>query len=75
MTQLKAKKVLSKAIGFAQVACGVIAIVFAFTVYYDVLGVRVVMGFSAEGVGFYLWVLIIFGILSVVSGLFLLYEP
>ena len=72
---MNAKKVLSKAVGFAQVTCGVAAIVFAFMVYYDVLGVRVMMGFSAEGVGFYLWVLFIFGILSVLSGLFLLYEP
>jgi len=72
---LNAKKVLSKAIGFAQVTCGVAAIIFAFMVYYDVLSIRVMMGFSAEGVGFYLWVLLIFGILSVLSGLFLLYEP
>ena len=72
---MKAKRVLSRAIGFSQVTCGVVAIFFAFMVYYDFLGVRVVMGFSAEGVGFYLWVLIIFGILSVVSGLFLLHEP
>jgi len=73
--QLKAKRILSRAIGFAQVTCGAITTIFAFMVYYDALGVRVVMGFSAEGVGFYLWVLIIFGILSIVSGLFLLYEP
>jgi len=44
-------------------------------VYYDVLGVRIMMGFSAGSVGFYLWVLFIFGVLPVLSGLFLLYEP
>ena len=72
---MKAKRVLSRAIGFAQVTCGVVAIFFAFIVYYDVLGVRIMMGFSAESVGFYLWVLFIFGILSVLSGLFLFHEP
>ena len=71
---MKAKTVLSRLIGFAQVTCGVVAIFFAFIVYYDVLGVRIMMGFSAESVGFYLWVLFIFGVLSVLSGLFLLYE-
>ena len=72
---MKAKRVLSRAIGFAQVTCGVVAIFFAFMVYYDVFGVRIMMGFSAESVGFYLWVLFIFGILSVLSGLFLFHEP
>jgi len=44
-------------------------------VYYDFLGVRIMMGFSAESVAFYLWVLFIFGILSALSGLFLFHEP
>ena len=72
---MKAKTVLSKAIGFAQVTCGVAATFFAFMVYYDILGVRAMLGFSAESIGFYLLVLFIFGILSVLSGLFLLMSP
>ena len=72
---MKAKRVLSRAIGFLQITCGVVAIFFAFMVYYDFLGVRIMMGFSAESVAFYLWVLFIFGILSALSGLFLFHEP
>jgi hypothetical protein len=32
------------------------------------------LGISNESIGLYLWVFIIFGLLSIVSGLFLFYE-
>jgi hypothetical protein len=47
---------------------------FAFFLFYDIFNIQAALGFSAEGIGLYLWVFIIFGLLSVISGLFLFYE-
>jgi hypothetical protein len=42
--------------------------------FYNIFDVQAVLGFSAEAIGLYLWTFIIFGLLSVISGLFLFYE-
>jgi len=61
-------------VGVIQTAIGGISILFAFFVFYDIFNVQTVLGFVADSMGLYLWVFIIFGLLSVISGLFLLYE-
>jgi len=61
-------------VGVVQTAIGGISILFAFFVFYDIFNVQTVLGFVADSMGLYLWVFIIFGLLSVISGLFLLYE-
>jgi hypothetical protein len=71
---MNAKRILSKTIGLIQTAIGGIAMVFAFLSFYNVFGIQEMLGVSKESIGLYLWVFIIFGLLSIISGLFLFYE-
>jgi hypothetical protein len=71
---MNARNTLSKTIGLAQTTIGGIAMVFAFLSFYDVFGIQTMIGVSPESIGLYLWVFIIFGLLSIISGLFLFYE-
>jgi hypothetical protein len=48
--------------------------VFAFLLFYNAFGIQAILGVSVEGIGLYLWVFIIFGLLSVISGLILFNE-
>jgi hypothetical protein len=68
------KAILSKAVGVTQAAIGVAAMVFAFLSLYDAFGIQAMLGVSSESIGLYLWVFVIFGLLSTISGLLLLYE-
>ena len=58
----------------AQTTIGGIAMIFAFISFYDVFGIQAMLGISEESIGLYLWIFIIFGLLSIISGLFLFYE-
>ena len=69
-----AKRIFSKVAGVIQTAIGAIAIMFAFFIFYNIFNVQTVLGLAADSIGLYLWVIIIFGLLSIISGLFLLYE-
>ena len=69
------KTILSKIVGVTQTAVGGVIMLFAFFIFYNILDLRTGLGFAEEAVGLYLWTLLIFGLLSVISGLFLLYEP
>ena len=71
---INAKRILSKIVGLTQTAIGGIIMLFAFFVFYNIFNIQTVLGFTAESIGLYLWVFIIFGLLSVISGLFLFYE-
>jgi len=71
---MSAKRILSKIVGLIQTAIGGIAMVFAFLSFYNVFGIHAMLGVSKESIGLYLWVFIIFGLLSIISGLFLFYE-
>ena len=75
MNPTKIRRTLSKIIGVMQTVLGGIAMVFAFLSYYNVFGIQTIFGVSAESIGIYLWIFIIFGLLSVISGLILFYEP
>jgi len=71
---MNAKRILSKIVGLTQTAIGGIIMIFAFFVFYNIFNMQTVFGFTAESIGLYLWAFIIFGLLSVISGLFLFYE-
>jgi hypothetical protein len=71
---MNARRIFSKIVGLTQTAIGGIAIVFAFLIFYDAFSIQAMVGLSGEGIGLYLWVFIIFGLLSVMSGLFLFNE-
>ena len=71
---MNARRILSKIVGLTQTAIGGIVIVFAFLSFYDVFGIQTILGVSAEDIGLYLWIFIIFGLLSAISGLILFYE-
>jgi len=72
---MKIRRTLSKIVGVMQTSLGGLAMVFAFLSYYNVFGIQTMLGVSAEGIGIYLWIFIIFGLLSVISGLILFFEP
>ena len=68
------RRTLTNIVGVMQTALGGLTMVFAFLAYYNVFGIQTMLGVSAEGIGLYLWIFIIFGLLSVISGLILFYE-
>jgi hypothetical protein len=71
---MKTRIILSKAVGLIQTVIGGLSMFFAFFLFYDIFNVQAALGFSAGNMGLYLWIFIIFGLLSVISGLLLFYE-
>lgn len=71
---MNAKRIFSKIVGLTQTAIGASIMLFAFLVFYNIFNIQTVLGFATEAIGLYLWAFIIFGLLSVISGLFLFYE-
>jgi formate hydrogenlyase subunit 3/multisubunit Na+/H+ antiporter MnhD subunit len=71
---METRKTLSKIVGLMQAVVGGISIVFAFLAFYNIFSIQTMLGTTGLDIGFYLWVFIIVGILSIISGLFLLYE-
>jgi hypothetical protein len=69
------KRILSKIVGVTQTGVGGVIMLFAFFIFYNIFDLQTALGFTEESVGLYLWTLLIFGLLSVISGLFLVYEP
>jgi hypothetical protein len=72
---VKTRTGLARIIGFAQTLIGGTAMVFAIFLFYDAVGIQTMLGFYAAETIVYVWLLIIFGILSLISGLFLFFEP
>jgi hypothetical protein len=58
-------------IGLAQCMIGAFATVFAFLLYYNSFGMQAVLNVPQKDVTFYMLILIVFGLLSIISGLFL----
>jgi hypothetical protein len=71
---LTAKRTLSKALGITQTTIGGATMVFAFLLYFNTLNMQTVMGITEMSVELYLWAFIIYGILSIISGIFLTFE-
>jgi hypothetical protein len=72
---MNAKRFLSKIVGLTQTAVGGVIMLFAFFIFYNIFNLQTALGFPTEAIGLYLWIFLIFGLLSVISGLFLFYEP
>ena len=68
------KTILSKIIGVTQTAVGGVTMLFAIFIFYNIFNLQTTLGLAETAVGLYLWALIILGLLSVISGLFLVYE-
>ena len=58
--------------GVAQSIIGSLATVFAYLLYYNFLEVQTVLDVPQKDVVLYMLVLIVFGLLSIISGLFML---
>jgi hypothetical protein len=71
---METRKTLLKIVGLMQAAIGGTSIVFAFLAFYNIFSIQTMLGATEVDIGFYLWVFVIVGILSIISGLFLLYE-
>jgi len=71
---MNVKRVALKIVGLTQTAIGGLTMLFAFFLFYNLFGIQEILGVSADGIGLYLWTFIIFGLLSVISGLFLFYD-
>jgi len=53
---------------------GANAIVFAYLLYHNFLGIQAMLNVTAKDVVLYMLILIVFGLLSLISGLFLINE-
>ena len=60
------------AFGVAQSIIGSLATVFAYLLYYNFVDVQTVLSVPQKDIVLYMLVLIVFGLLSIISGLFLL---
>ncbi|MCX8153538.1 MAG: hypothetical protein N3E52_03785 [Candidatus Bathyarchaeota archaeon] len=66
-------KKISKTVGLMQAVIGGASMFFAFFLFYNVFSLQEILGASDGHIWFYLWILIIFGLLSVISGLLLFF--
>jgi len=71
---LSIKRKVSIVVGLAQNVIGAFATVFAFILYHNFLGIQAVLNITAKDVVLYMLILIVFGLLSIINGLFLVNE-
>jgi len=71
---MKIRKTIVTFFGIMQEVIGVLAISFAYILYFNLLDVRVSLNIPVEHVSFYLLLLFIFGFISIISGFFLIHE-
>jgi hypothetical protein len=65
---------VSRVVSLMQIAIGGMTMVFAFLLLHNVLDIQSGLGLSGENIELYMLVCIVFGVLSILSGLFLFYE-
>lgn len=70
---MRIRKALAGIVGIAQGIIGVSAFVFACVLYLDLSGIRTLLNSSGSGY-FYLSAVLVLGFLSLISGLFLVWE-
>jgi len=71
---LSIRRKVSIVVGLAQSLIGAFATAFAFILYHNFLGTQAMLNVTAKDVVFYMLILIVFGLLSIISGLFLVNE-
>lgn len=67
-------KKVSIAVGLTQSIIGASATIFAYLLYYNFLGVQTMLNVPSKDVVLFMLILIVFGLLSIISGLFLINE-
>jgi len=72
--QVGIRRKVSIAVGLAQSIIGASATIFAYLLYHNFSDVQVMLNVSPKDVVLFMLVLIVFGLLSIISGLFLLKE-
>ena len=71
MKGLNFRRRLSIAIGVAQSSMGVLASVFAYILYHNFFSVQQILNVPSQDIAYFMMVSIVFGVLSVISGLFI----
>jgi len=71
---LSVRRKASIVVGLAQSMIGAFATVFAYILYHNFFGIQSVLNVPQKDVLLYMLVLIVFGLLSIISGLFLVNE-
>jgi len=69
---MSTRKVVSRIVGVAQSAVGAITIIFAYGLHSNLFGIQSTLDISAKSLPLYVLILVIFGFLSIISGLFLI---
>ncbi len=71
---IRPRRIFVAIVGTVQSAIGVLAIIFAYILYFDFFDAQTRLNTPVELLPFYLFALMVFGFFSIMSGLFLLYE-
>jgi len=74
LTKTSLRRTVSIFVGSAQSVIGALAAVFAYALYHNSFGIQAVLNVPQEDVLLYMLILIVFGLLSIISGLFLVNE-
>ena len=68
------RRKVSIIVGLSQSMVGAFAAIFAYLLYHNFLGIQATLNVPSSDVHLYMFILIIFGLLSIISGLFLTNE-
>jgi threonine/homoserine/homoserine lactone efflux protein len=68
------RQTISKLVGLIQVVIGVWTIVFGFILTYNIFNFQILLNFPKENSELYLLISIIFGLLFIFNGIFLLFQ-
>ena len=71
---MRIRRILTATVGVAQSVTALSTLIFACVLYFDLFNVQASLNISAQHLYFYVLTLLIFGFLSLTSGLFLVYE-
>lgn len=68
------RKIVSTVIGVTQSVIGAFAIVFAYFFYHNVFDIQTVLNLPQRNMPLYLFLFLVFGLFSIVSGVSLIHE-
>jgi len=67
-------KTITMIVGIAQGVVGAVSFIFAYFLYHNLFNVQAVLNVSAKDLFLYMLLFIVFGLLSIISALFLIFE-
>lgn len=68
------KKRFSQITGLTQTTIGCIIVIFGFLLFYDFFSLKSILDLPSKSIGLYLWIIVLVGLLTTISGLFLFSE-